>query len=246
MVDIYVGPESTHWPIHERLLCYHSPFFSSIFYDKNASSRPGSNKSYGLPEDDDYPFELLVGWLYARSIRKPTDEKEIGPLLDLYLMADKFDMARLCADVVETVREFYHSTSSYPGLRRVQYIYANTSEDNLMREMMVNSIARYLALGDKIPNHWNKALRKNGQLAVDIIRSIQEWHLEGRTVPDPRDNSNDRGRKAQGFSAVEEDRGTSVGIHDDTGDESFVTDDSLLKGDGDKTKPTGNANSQPE
>lgn len=204
IVDIYVGSESTHWPVHEKLLCYHSPFFASIFYDKKANLRPGSSKSYGLPEDDDHSFELLIGWLYSRAIRAPKEEKDIGPLLDLYLLADKFEMQKLADDVVNTVREFYHTTSSYPGLRRVQYIYSNTDDDNVMREMMVGSIARFLALGDKIPNHWAKALQRNGQLALDIIRSIQEWHLESQVVPDARDASADRGRLANGaFSAVE-------------------------------------------
>lgn len=222
IVDIYVGPESTHWPIHEKLLCYYSPFFSSIFYDKKSETRPGQHKSYGLPEDDDLPFELLVGWLYSRDIKTPHEEKDVGPLLDLYLLADKFEMQKLADDVVNTVREFYHSTATYPGLRRVQYIYNNTSDDNVMREMMVGSIARYLTLGDTIPHHWAGALKRNGQLALDIIRSIQEWHLESRSVPDARDASADRGRLANGaFSAVEEEKQES---HDDN-DTSGITED---------------------
>jgi BTB/POZ domain len=218
IVDIYVGPESTHWPIHEKLLCYHSPFFSSIFYHKKANTRPGQSKSYGLPEDDDRSFELLVGWLYSRAIKPPHEEKEVGPLLDVYLLADKFEMQKLADDVVNTVREFYHSTGTYPGLRRVQYIYNNTSDDNVMREMMVGSIARYLALGDTIPHHWAGALKRNGQLALDIIRSIQEWHLESRSVPDARDASADRGRLANGaFSAVEEEKPESHDSNDTSG-----------------------------
>lgn len=210
LVDIYVGADSTHWPIHEKLLCHHSPFFSSIFYDKTASPpRPNSTHSYGLPDEDDHPFGLLVGWLYSHSLPPASEEKHVGPLLDLYLMADKFDMSQLADEVVDAVRDFYHRTDSFPGLRRVQYIYSNTCEDNRMREMMVGSIARYLALGDKIPRHWAKALRRDGQLALDIIRSVQDWHLEGRTVPDPRDGSAERGRLANGkFSDVE---GTETG-----------------------------------
>lgn len=82
-----------------------------------------------------------------------------------------------------------------------------------MREMMVGSVARYLTLAEAIPAHWEKALKKNGQLAVDIIRSIQEWHLEGRSVPDARDVSVvDRGRgNGMGFSAVEEKNDGLVG-----------------------------------
>lgn len=89
-----------------------------------------------------------------------------------------------------------------------------------MREMMVSSIARFLTLGDMIPAHWENALKKNGQLSVDIIRSIQQWHLEGRSVPDARDMSVDRGRGSRagsmqmskvGFSAIEE--GSSMDEH---------------------------------
>ncbi len=197
MVDIYVGPESTHWNLHEKLLTYHSPFFAKTFYDKKYKS--ASSKSFGIPDVDDAAFELFVGWLYSRALRYPQEEKDIGPLLELYLLADKFQIDKLAEDVVETVRAFYHNNETYPGLRRVQYIYAETSEDDIMREMMVASVARYLTLSESIPPHWDRALRKNGQLAVDIIRAIQEWHLEGRSVPDARDMSVDRGRKFSGM-----------------------------------------------
>ncbi|KAK4947439.1 hypothetical protein LTR10_013807 [Elasticomyces elasticus] len=214
LVDIYVGQESTHWTIHERLLTYHSPFFASIFYadDKQEEKKKRGNKSYGLPDEDDYPFELLVGWLYSRSIRPPQSEKDIGPLLELYLLSDKFEMKKLSTDVVELVREFYHNTSTYPGLRRVQYIYSETDEDNEMREMMVSSVARQLTTGDKIPVYWAEALQRNGQLAVDIIRSIQQWHIEERSIPDARDTSEARGRHANGggFSAIERGNGEST------------------------------------
>lgn len=204
LVDIYVGPESTHWTLHEKLLCHYSSFFASKFYTKNKPS--SSSRSFGLPDEDDNAFELLVGWLYSRALRYPEEEKDIGPLLELYLMSEKFEIRKLSDDVVETVRAFYHNNEAYPGLRRVQYIYANTQEDNPMREMMVGSIARYLTLNESIPAHWESALKRNGQLAVDIIRSIQRWHLEGDSVPDARDASLERGREmnAVGFSEVEE------------------------------------------
>ena len=149
-------------------------------------------------------------------------------------------MQKLADDLVSTVREFYHSTGSYPGLRRVQYIYSNTSNDNVMREMMVGSIARYLALADKVPNHWAKALQRNGQLALDIIRSIQEWHLEARAVPDARDANAGHGRLANGaFSAIEAERPVSQGT-DQTNTETAQTgtdgaDTSATSADGDES-----------
>lgn len=224
LVDIYVGPESTHWTLHERLVTYHSPFFSSIFYadDKIEEKKSRGNKSYGLPDEDDYPFELLVGWLYSRSIRAPQSEKDVGPLLDLYLLSEKFQMKKLGLEVVELVREWYHTSSTYPGLRRVQYIYAETEEDNEMREMMVSSIARQLTTSEKIPVHWANALKRNGQLAVDIIRAIQQWHIEERSIPDVREGSQIRGRRANGgiFSAIEN-------LGDSTADTAELVDTNL-------------------
>lgn len=213
MVDIYVGSESTHWPLHERLLCYHSPFFANIFYakDTDENKKYRSSKSYGLPDEDEYPFELMVGWLYSKALRRPEQEKDLGPLFQLYLLAEKLEMAKLGSDIVETVRDWYFANSTYPGLRRVQYIYAETDEDNEMREMLVSSVARQLTTGDKIPAHWASALQRNGQLAVDIIRAIQQWHLEERSIPDMRDSTTGRGRAdLGGFSAIEREGGDSM------------------------------------
>ena len=199
-MNIYVGPENTHWILHERLVCYHSPFFRSVFYSKeNESSK---SKNFGFPDADDPPFELFVGWLYSKAIRYPSTENEVGPLLDLYFLSQTLEIEKLSEEVVETLRTFYHQHESYPSLRRVQYVYNNTDQDNEMREMMVGSVARYLTLSDAIPQHWENALKKNGQLSVDIIRSIQQWHLEGRSVPDVRDLSQERGRSQVGFSNV--------------------------------------------
>ncbi|KAG9194995.1 btb poz-like protein [Alternaria panax] len=185
MVDIYVGPENTHWILHEKLLCYHSPFFRKIFYSKsNSSSR---TQSFGLPEEEDAPFKTFVGWLYSSSLPVPREEADLGVCFDLYLMAEKFEIPGLVADVLQVVREWYKYSDSYPGLRRVQYIYANTEEGSPMRHMLVHAVARMMVIEKGIPAHWDKALRKNGQLAVDIIKAIQDWRLEEDIVPDARE-----------------------------------------------------------
>jgi hypothetical protein len=182
MVDLYVGPESTHWILHEKLLCHHSPYFRNIFYKKGSSTT-----SHGLPDEEDLPFKTFVGWLYSSSLPVPREESDLGLLFDLYLMAEKFQTPALIADVLQVVREWYKYSDSYPGLRRVQYIYANTEDGSPMRHMLVHSVARMMVLEEGMKPHWDKALRKNGQLAVDIIRAIQEWKLEEDVVPDARE-----------------------------------------------------------
>lgn len=185
MVDIYVGPDNTHWILHEKLLCHHSPFFRKTFYDSSCSE--SNSKSFGLPDEEDAPFGAFVGWLYSSSLPTPRQEADLGVLFDLYLMGEKWHIDALVREVLGVVREWYKYSDSYPGLRRVQYIYANTEEGSAMRSMLVHSVARLLVLKDVIPQHWDKALRKNGQLAVDIIKAIQDWRLDEEVVPDARE-----------------------------------------------------------
>lgn len=214
MVSIYVGPENTRWYLHERLLCHYSPFFSDIFYadDKDPElQKARKNKAFGMEEEEDLAFEMFVGWLYSRNIKVPKDEKDVGPLLDLYLLSEKFRCEKLSTELVEAISDFYYQSHTYPSLRRVQHVYANTDDDNQMREMMVGAVAKLLTTSEKIPSHWASALQRNGQLAVDIIRSIQMWKIEEKSIPDARDRSSSRGRKSQnGFSTVEREGADSM------------------------------------
>jgi len=189
MVDIYVGPENTHWVLHEKLLCARSKFFAKIFYSDGRET--ARTKTFGLPDEEDDPFKLFVGWLYSGAVIPPREENDLTPLYELYLMGEKWQIAGLIKDVLDAVRSFYRTTQTYPGLRRVQYMYANTDADSPMRQLLIGSIARMLTLGDGIPTHWDKALRKNGQLAVDLILAIQNFHISEDEVPDFREGPGD-------------------------------------------------------
>ena len=185
MVDIYVGPNNTHWILHEKLLCYRSQFFRNIFNPKRGSK----NSVYGLPDDEDEPFRLFVGWLYSERVPPPKEEKDLSPLLDMYLMAEKWEIRRLIIEVLDAVRLYYFESDTWPSLRRVQYIYANTEVESPMRQLLVQCVARMLVTGQGVPQHWENALRKNGQLAVDIILCVQKWHFDPENVPDARAES---------------------------------------------------------
>lgn len=106
-------------------------------------------------------------------------------------MGEKWEIKKLVIDVLENVRRFYHDTDTWPSLRRVQYIYANTPVESPMRQLLVSCVARMLVLSEEesMPPHWEKALRRNGQLAVDIILCVQKWRFEPERVPDVREES---------------------------------------------------------
>ncbi|KXT14423.1 hypothetical protein AC579_8353 [Pseudocercospora musae] len=188
MVDIYVGSENTHWILHEKLLCHRSRFFRNVFYNKNGRK----NTVYGLPDEEDEPFKIFVGWLYSERIPAPKEESNLSPLLDVYLMAEKWEIKRLIHEVLDAVRRYYHDTDTWPSLRRVQYIYSNTETDSPMRQLLVSCVARMLVTGNEVPKHWEHALQKNGQLAVDIIRAVQKWHFKAEEIPDAREEPVDQ------------------------------------------------------
>jgi hypothetical protein len=56
-----------------------------------------------------------------------------------------------------------------------------------MRELMISCAARMFVLGEGLPPHWERAMRRDGaQLAVDILLSMQKWKIDESVVPDAR------------------------------------------------------------
>lgn len=175
---------------------------------------------YGLPDEEDEPFRLFVGWLYSERIPTPKEEKDLSHLLDVYLMAERWEIKNLLREVLDAVRIYYAETDSWPSLRRVQYIYANTEEESPMRKLLVSCVTRMLVTSEGVPPHWENALQKNGQLAVDIIRCVQRWHVDPQQVPDARRQSVDEHVVAAQADGYKEDK-------DDEDDEKLDWGDGL-------------------
>lgn len=160
---------------------------------------------------------MFVGWLYSERVPPPKEEKDLSPLLDMYLMAEKWEIRRLIVEVLDAVRRYYHETDTWPSLRRVQYVYSNTEAESPMRQLLVSCVARMLVLSQGVPQHWENALRKNGQLAVDIIMCVQKWHFEPEQVPDAREKAVER------FAEEAENKGMKM--EDDQADKMNANDD---------------------
>lgn len=160
---------------------------------------------------------MFVGWLYSERVPPPKEEKDLSPLLDMYLMAEKWEIRRLIVEVLDAVRRYYHETDTWPSLRRVQYVYSNTEAESPMRQLLVSCVARMLVLGQGVPQHWENALRKNGQLAVDIIMCVQKWHFEPEQVPDAREKA------VEGFAQEAENKGMKM--EDDQAGKMYAEED---------------------
>jgi hypothetical protein len=70
--------------------------------------------------------------------------------------------------------------------------------DGELRRLMVDSVARMPVLGEEEPAHWERALLRDGAMAVDIIRAVQAWQLEPESVPDARREGESRQRVPNG------------------------------------------------
>ena len=217
LVDIYIGPDSVHYPLHERLLTHHSALLAREL--SSASSPPSSShprKFYTLPDEDDQrPFTQLVGWLYSSHLPPPpAHESDLGPLLDLYLLAQKLEIEPLAAAAVDTLSSWYAARpTTCPGLRRVQYVYANTAESDAMRVMLVGCVARWLAQSDGVPAHWAGALKRDAGLALDVIRAIQRQGRISDEAAAAAGIADGKGGSGSGRSSMNRGRGGSgVGV----------------------------------
>lgn len=154
--------------------------------DEDEEDTP-SHKTIDLPEEDETAFSLFVPWLYSSRIQPADTESDIGPLLELSLLSSTLKCSNLQSQVLEEIRSFYDRTDTFPGLRRVQYVYEYTCQESPLRALIIGSVARYLVLRQEgIPEHWTKALQRDGRLAVDLLLEIQRWRLDAAEIPDVR------------------------------------------------------------
>lgn len=147
-----------------------------------------------LPDTDAQAFDLFVRWLYASSLPAARSEDSIGALLDAYFLAQTLQLPGLTSSVLEQIRAWYDASDTVPALRRLQYVYENTPVEDPLRALVLGAVARYLVVGipaanstkTGFPPHWDKALRRDGRLAVDLLIECQRWRLEEASVPDVR------------------------------------------------------------
>lgn len=190
-----------------------------------------------LPDTDAQAFDLFVRWLYASSLPAARTEDSIGALLDAYFLAQTLQLPGLTSSVLEQIRAWYDASDTVPALRRLQYVYENTPVEDPLRALVLGAVARHLVVAipavnptkTGFPAHWDKALRRDGRLAVDLLIECQRWRLEEASVPDVRREAGVAQKLiTEGGHDVEFDGGMENGSSDEGGshaeEQNDVTD----------------------
>ena len=106
MITVYVGPKSKRYAIHEPLLAQYEWFRKEI----NASSDAASPDSITLIAEDPKIIELLITWLYRKTLKaiSTIDEnvakEEATAYVDLYLRACAWEIRELQNSIMDRLR----------------------------------------------------------------------------------------------------------------------------------------------
>lgn len=147
-----------------------SPYFSNLatFNDDSSQhhpdlSSPYSRKSdpnpltgpFSFPEFDEFAMALFTRWLHdEHCVHGPHDFHSLNHYLCLYALARRFGIESLQNQVMDTVRHYYHQEQMTAPPFRLDYIYANTSGPNKMKEFLV-ATAAYRVLAKGLPESYN-------------------------------------------------------------------------------------------
>ncbi|KAL8761612.1 MAG: hypothetical protein Q9184_002287 [Pyrenodesmia sp. 2 TL-2023] len=144
VVTLKVGPKGcrSRYQVHKGLLCHVSPYFKAAF-ERDFKEASGS---ITFPEDDSEDWERFIHWLYKRklqitSLAEPTPLIRYTDLIDLYILADKYDIGLLKNHIMRclfrTVHHYrnLHSNQGLPCDSLVEHIYNLTPGHSTLRQL---------------------------------------------------------------------------------------------------------------
>ena len=165
MIKLYVGPEGKQYSVHVTLLTEYEWFRKKIFpYGDNSVSR----NCISLVKEDPEAFELLLIWLYRKTLKaiSTTDEevaqREAALYISLYLRACAWKIFELQDALIDELR--LRKTCEYGFFPRklIKKIYESTKSPSPLRSYMVDS---FLHKGIK----WNEGARLADPVTGSLI-----------------------------------------------------------------------------
>lgn len=134
-IDVYIGPKRKHYVVHKALLTRYE------WFSKRILSR---GPLYLLAEDPKV-FELLIGWLYRKTLNaiSTTDdsvaEEEATLYVGLYLRAYEWDIHELQNALMDRLRARITCVYGYFSRKLIKTIYENTKSPSPLRSYVVDS-----------------------------------------------------------------------------------------------------------
>ena len=155
MIKLYVGPKGKQYSVHVTLLTEYEWFRKKIFpYGDNSASR----YSISLVKEDPEAFELLLIWLYRKTLKaiSTTDEevaqREAALYISLYLRAGDWKILELQDALIDELRLRKTCEHGFFPRKLIKKIYERTKSPSPLRSYIVDS---FLHKGIK----WNERAR---------------------------------------------------------------------------------------
>ena len=141
-IRAYVGPKSKCYNVHKALLTQYEWFSKKIYY---SDLKLASRRFINLPTVDPKVFELLISWLYRRTLNpiSTADEdvakEEVALYIYLYLKACDWNMLELQNALLDQIR--VRPTCEYGFFPRklINTIYNRTQPLSPLRSYVVDS-----------------------------------------------------------------------------------------------------------
>jgi hypothetical protein len=161
MVTFIIGraPDQETFLVHKEHACRYSPVLDKAF---NSTFKEGETQTYTMDDTTVEAFRMFVQWIYSQkfnvsvhngdtslalqqlqndsSNHRSTCKKETSNLLQLWVLAEKLMVSPL-QDVVMNQFNIIRQTCAGAFGIQLNYIYANTSEESLLRHFAVQIVA---------------------------------------------------------------------------------------------------------
>ncbi|KAI9646439.1 hypothetical protein NHQ30_004431 [Ciborinia camelliae] len=187
MVRIEVGGsyQKAVFNIHQDILCNKIPFFDKMF---NGEFLEGTTKRAEFPEDDVDSFKLLLGWVYNGAI-EPHESLEFPfcntssiPLLELFILAEKYDITQLVDDCMDYLIKVLREKRLILGTFMWVYTYKHTRRTSKLRLFFTRLAAYALRFRNgeftSDPTFWtlddiHSILSQNSDMLMDYLALVQ-------------------------------------------------------------------------
>ncbi|OJJ68869.1 hypothetical protein ASPBRDRAFT_132287 [Aspergillus brasiliensis CBS 101740] len=142
MVQINVGANETPFDVHVELLCSCSPYFNSLF--GNRTEEPIPSDPICFRDEDPDVFAELLAWVYYGDTPADLPSRAGIPfLLQLWILAGKYEIPRLQNQVIHLCRAAMDKNPSETlSHDNINYVYAHTLPESPLRLLLIDNWAR--------------------------------------------------------------------------------------------------------
>jgi hypothetical protein len=180
LVTFIIGTEKAEFIVHREYICHYSVVLRAAF--NNERFIEGKTQTYIIDDTTAKAFRLLVQWVYSQSIITDADkddetrtileketpewrQKEWRSLLELWMLADKFNLPRLQNLAMDKLILHQDMSEDVGCLaRHFTFVWYNTVWDTPLQWLCLRQCLK--SGPDFFSNHWER-----------IPQGLIEWYV---------------------------------------------------------------------